>query len=304
MADFPKIFANITKHNPPRYMLYQPGFNPSNSCWLTGRWTYVSKEDYERCADMQNKMYKNIKEESKKQNHRGKKIAIKNLNMAQKIAYNFYSGQTHFDCFKNGRHTVIGVDLAGNSISEISLKWMRKNKYKIIEIITTYGKMRKQLKGYKNIPEDVIHRCKIPIDTVRTTIDDNKQAMVENFNFFIAEGGALFESMAFHSIVQLEESIIRAEWDEKYETPKDMYDDRKKDKKEYIRQRKLLKEKYGKKFDKLYKESKDSHNKCAKANLKNSGNLLYSYVLPKFNEDGTHEPWSEKDVPLPKSKRK
>ena len=53
---------------------------------------------------------------------------------------------------------------------------------------------------------------------------------------------------------------------------------------------------YGNNFEKLYEEARATQNHCARANLGSSG-ILHDYVLPKFNADGTHEPWREKDVP-------
>ena len=52
-----------------------------------------------------------------------------------------------------------------------------------------------------------------------------------------------------------------------------------------------------KRFQQYYQESLESHNSCERNNLDNSKGTFYCYVLPKFNEDGTHEPWGEKDVP-------
>ena len=97
----------------------------------------------------------------------------------------------------------------------------------------------------------------------------------------------------FHHLVELEENIIRAEWQKTRPKP-DPYDDTVKDTQEYIKCRAEAKKVYGDKFQSIYEQSRESHNSCARTNVKNG---LYDYVLPIFYDDGTHEPWTKNDVP-------
>lgn len=50
-------------------------------------------------------------------------------------------------------------------------------------------------------------------------------------------------------------------------------------------------------FDALYAECVKTHNECARSNLDNSKGRSYTYVVPAFNDDGTHAPLGPKDFP-------
>jgi len=50
-------------------------------------------------------------------------------------------------------------------------------------------------------------------------------------------------------------------------------------------------------FDANYAECLKTHNECARANLDTSKGCSYTYVVPAFNDDGTHAPLGPKDFP-------
>ena len=50
-------------------------------------------------------------------------------------------------------------------------------------------------------------------------------------------------------------------------------------------------------FDAHYADCVKTHNECARANLDNSKGCSYTYVVPAFNDDGTHPPIGPKDFP-------
>lgn len=99
--------------------------------------------------------------------------------------------------------------------------------------------------------------------------------------------------MAAHSLIKIEERIIKAEW-ESIKGQKDRFTNLNEERVEYAEMRQAL-ESLGK-FA-AYEEAKKSHNECARSNLDDSNGLLFCYVLPIFNPDGSHEPWGERDVP-------
>ena len=53
----------------------------------------------------------------------------------------------------------------------------------------------------------------------------------------------------------------------------------------------------GANFDRLYEESRVENNKSARLCLDQSKGKMYYYVVPKFNDDGTHDPLGPKDFP-------
>lgn len=307
MANFPTVCAKITKHKPSRYMFYQPGFNESNSCWLTGKWINVSKEEYDEKHELQNEMYSNLREMSKGQYYKDEGIAPKNMTPAQRQAFEFFSGTCIFECLINGHSSPIRVNIAGNKrIWERDIKWMRQRGFQIIRWIKSFDKVINQVEGME-IPEDLIIDKKKPVDTVKMTIDQNKEKNRLIFKELMEQAHLMpqildnfYISMAIQFLLDLEENIIRAEWEEKYKKINRHADDLYKDDLEnYISQRAELKEYLQDNFDSIYDRQKNEHNECERANLENHNHDIYCWVLPKFNDDGTHESWTEKDVPKP-----
>jgi hypothetical protein len=104
---------------------------------------------------------------------------------------------------------------------------------------------------------------------------------------------------AMFGLIDLETNIIRTEFYLAHNEPNAVTNQSRVDgyKAEYQKLYKQLKKEFGKRFVKIYNETKQDENSCARLNLDNSSGRLNSYVLPKFNSDGTHEPWGERDVP-------
>lgn len=153
----PHNFARITNHNKPRYQLYQPGFNNTNSCWLEGSWITIPKEEWYTKKTQHIQMYSNIKEEKKKQYYRGLSIAIDDMTEAQKQAWKHYSGTTIIHLIdKNGKTLPCRIELAANKIRISTIKWIKKHQWKIPRI--TIGLNRIEINQQKkyNIPEEII----------------------------------------------------------------------------------------------------------------------------------------------------
>lgn len=301
----PTSFARVTSHKKPRYQLYQPGFNPSNSCWLEGTWVTVTEAEFEKRKKAHEKLYKGVRKAAEKQHYRDKGVALKNMTEAQRLAWEHFSGEATLEVrYPNGNVGSVGVNLAGRRISEVSLRWLRGHHgAKVIpKIIQPDKKVHDQTK--MGIPADLLTDDKEPVDVWKLVVKQNK----ENFREFskttadmttgkipgAPEGMDDFMAgVAVQHLFELEQQIIRNEISKKpdpYETPEESIA-------EYVEHRAEMKEALGEKFEAIYNEAKATHNECERANLDNSKGLLFCFVLPKFNDDGTHEPIGPRDFP-------
>jgi len=292
-------------------MLYQPGLNESNSCWLPGKWLYVSKEEYEKRHKSQNDMYSDLRKKTKDQHHRDGSIDPSDMDKAQKQAWEFFSGTSVFDCLVNEKyHSAVGVHMKANrTIWDSDIKWMREKKFKFIKYILHNNEAVEQMKGI-DVPEDLIIDKKKPVNTLKMTVNQNKEKSRQMFRALsepiekqknsglTPSSNDFYTLMAVRSLIELETEIIRNEWHKKYNKEM-LYDTYEDDIKDYVEQRAKLKELLKDKFEPIYNDIKESANSC---NRTNRDNGLYSYVLPTFYDNGTHEPWTENDVPDPKEK--
>lgn len=309
VAGFPKEFARVTKHKTPRYQFYRPGFNPVNSCWLVGSWETVSKTEYDSFRLAQLSLGTRIFEETKKQSYKGEATAISDLDFDQREAYNRFSGSLRLDCIVNGRAQGVSVEMAGNKLSEVSLKWMRDQGYKVAKRTKMPGgDIIEQLTGL-DFPEDVVDPSEEPFDFWGDVVKQNKarskgmfQSMTraaKGFDPMPGEfNGENFQdfslSMAVHQLIEAEEEIIRHEWGttvgriDPFATLAETVA-------EYVEMRTELEE--APQFLAVYEEAHASHNNRERTILDNSDGRLFGFVLPKFNADGSHEPWGSRDVP-------
>jgi hypothetical protein len=308
---FPKKLSRITKHKTPRYQLYQPGFNNINSCWLDGKWVTMPKDEWKQKKTAHQKMYAKVNKWAAKQHHADSGTLVKNMTDAQRQAYEFYSGTGCLKCMTEHPggsyiHSV-SVDLQGESgINPQSIAWLKKEGYKVLRKVRLGDKVTNQAKEY-NIPEDLFTdesgKDGEPIDWQAKVVEQNMQRKEDMF--FSCWDAATksdeseqmrgFAVMTMMGIFMMqEETIIRAEWDAQREKPV-QYTDLPRERKRYAKMRAQLET--ADNWEERYLESKKSHNECARANLDNSDGHLYCFVLPKFNSDGSHEPWGDKDVP-------
>jgi len=305
---FPKVLSRVTNHKTPKYQLYQPGFNETNSCWLLGRWVTLSKEEWQRRRQEHEKMYGKALGAIKKQHYKDPGTAVKDMTPAQRQAWEYYSGTATISCIVNGYHQPIGIELGGGRITKHSIDWMRKEGYKAIPLVTDRWAQERgegptdQLKGL-DIPKDLVADCKEPVDTHAMTVSQNKAQSREMSDGLLSEidneqyAGVsdMMKGVVVHELLEMEEEIIRHEWDVKCGKP-DPYTDIKEVTANYAARRAQLKKEMPD-FESVYASAKADANQCARTNLDNSQGLIYCYVLPVFHEDGTHEPWGEHDVP-------
>lgn len=126
---------------------------------------------------------------------------------------------------------------------------------------------------------------------------DNRDKAVRGFFSQFSTGfGA---EMAVFGLVDLETNIIRLEHFLSENDENDVSNQERVDnyKKEYVQLRKELSQSLGPSFEPTYSHVKNEQNKIAREQLKENKKLYY-YVLPKFYEDGSHEPWKDDDVPI------
>lgn len=105
--------------------------------------------------------------------------------------------------------------------------------------------------------------------------------------------------MAVYSLVELEGRIIGLEFFLTTNPRNEVSNQERveKYKKEHLELHTQLTVSLGERFEEIYQTVLAGENECSRANLDNNDGRLYSYVIPKFNPDGTHEPWGPRDVP-------
>lgn len=310
MAFPPAKFSRVTSHAKPRYQLYYPGFNLHNSCWIPGDWVTVPEADWKKRKTAHEKLFSMVRAELKTQHHRGKGTTVKGLTEAQKQAYEVYSGnQTFWGWYKNKAPFAGSVKMAGNSPQENQITWLRRLGVKFPRFIKSgpKGKPKDQFRGIR-FPNDLIET-----NTLATAYDDasavvafnraNEQSAFDAFVDGVAKRekgtlnlGSTFDAqMVMHMLIEQEETIIRAEWDKS--VGRDWLEiDLGAEKTLYVSMRTRLKQAMGSSFQTLYDSQRKSHNEGARHNLGDHG-MLFSFVLPVFQDDGSHEPWGPRDVP-------
>jgi len=307
---FPKDLFRVTSHQPPRFQLYQPGFNPSNSCWLNGKWLTVPKAEYEKRKAKHQRIYKGLRDAVATQHHRNKRTALKDMTEAQRQAYEFFSGEETLTVKQADGYGLVSVEMGGTKVKPHCIEWIRAKGWKIPRLIVRDNgeKTYDQTRG-RGIPDDLIEVTKKPVDTWKEIVKQNKENQRELSRGLLQSSleeaqppgmimGCDFKtfalSMSMHGLLEMEEEIVRCEFNAT-KGKKDRLSDLEDERAEYVKLRgDLSKHPH---FEEAYDHAKAEHNDCARANLDSSKGTLFDWVLPKFSPDGTHEPWGPKDVP-------
>jgi hypothetical protein len=301
----PKELYRITKHTKPRYQLYQPGFNTHNSCWLDGKWIDVPKTEWEQRKDEHQKLSAVIKRRMKSQHYRDEGKKVEDLTPAERQAYEFYSGEGRLDCLIHDCAQPVHVEMVGANVSAKSIAWLREQGYKVItNVKQPDGTVTSQLG--QGIPDDLMIDTGEAYDVWKNIVATNKKRQRETFDAFlegsqdplvagVTIGGlSLPQTMVTQGLLEVEVEIIREEHNLSIGQKPDRYTDLVEERKNYAEMRAKLE---AKGFHDAYEQAKVTHNECARHNLDSSNGRMYNYVLPKFNPDGTHEPWGPRDVP-------
>lgn len=310
---FPKEITRITKGSTtpthkPKHQLYQPGFNDGNGCWLEGSWITIPEQYFAARKVEHEAMYQGVR--SAKQHYRDPSVPPEKMTPAQRQAWQHYSGSgSIYGLSEHGETSSIGIELAGGKIREDSLKWLRDKKFKVIRATKMAAQDAPILRAEDfGIPDDLLMGGQEPIDPYVDIVKQNRKRMNDMSDAYlemsstetpIGEGllsmAGMATQMAFHALIEQEETIIRAEWCLSLGKPED-YTDLAEEILRYVRMRSALKTKFGELFNTHYERVRATHNSCARSNLGESG-VLFCFVLPVFHDDGTHEPWGARDVP-------
>lgn len=125
---------------------------------------------------------------------------------------------------------------------------------------------------------------------IKAAAHANEDALFEAMTHGLGGGMDGFAmSMAVQSLLELERRIILAEF-----RPGPVVDVEE-ERARYVAMR--VKIESNSAFSAAYAEGLKGHNECARANLDNSDGHMFSVVLPKFNSNGTHDPYGDRDVP-------
>ena len=325
--------VRVTKHKKPRFQLYQPGFNDANSCWLEGDWITLPEAEWNARKAAHEAMYADIDEWVAAQYYRNKGTPVSEMTPAQKQAWEYLSGQADaYIINPSGETGITRVGMCGGKMSPASIEALRQNAIKIIrEVITYPNGDRDNLNGTRGkavvinqqttlgAPDDLMGPADVkPVDPWQNLVKQNVQrqdSFAEGMLEMATTAPAAIEQafgtlpktmsdsmagfgarMAVQGLIRLEENILRNEWN-KAQGHSDEFEAVTDDKARYVRLRAKTKAALGADFEAIYQESRKSHNECARSNLDNFKGNLYTWVLPVFHDDGSHEPCGERDYP-------
>ena len=315
MPKFPPVVVRKTKHKQPKYQLYQPGFNEKSSFWLPGKWMTVPQDVWETKRDAHKEAYGNLNPDnmSKPAMHGGKHTptAPKDMTPFQKQAWEFYSGTAElYGRDTDGEIQSIAITVAAGKIHPESLEGIRKKKWKVIPKVERGGE-RDQVALY-GIPTNVLTDDTEIVDITANAVEQNLKATTEMFDGLIdaingkcnVDGPGLQPGpdfsipLAITLLLEVETLIIQDAF-YTFRTGKQIpYLDQASEKDRYADYRRKLQDALEVTFEEHYQSAKTNHNEHQRRNLERSGGKQ-GYVLPVFHEDGTYEPWGDKDVPDP-----
>ena len=176
MPGNPLNWARMTNHRVPRYQLYQPGFNPSNSCWLHGGWITVRKDAWKRRKAVHTTMARIILAESKTQHHRDLATPVEKLTPMQRTAWEHSSGTSLLSCRSSHGHVLhVSVGLASDRITESSLKWLAEDGYRILSktVHPCTEALAAQIEELRSTRPELIDECVKPVNVHETIIKQN-----------------------------------------------------------------------------------------------------------------------------------
>jgi len=305
---FPKSFARKTKHRKPRFQLYQPGFNPDNSCWLPGDWITVSEEEWNGTKDDHVRMYAHVAEAAKKQHHRDDPTPMGSMTPAQRQAWEHFSGEASLQGRNQfGQPITMHIKMAGKRVQDSQASWMRKKGFRFFQAyLAPDGAEVNQVEEHE-LPEDLLLPADDRPNFWKEIVKTNQARQLELVKAFLRPPTAPpikvgpIDDMALatvmSSLLEQEESIIRSEVLESRGSP-DKLMSVEDEIAHYVAMRAEARKAMGDDLDRLLADYRKSHNELARENLDRCPSLG-CYVLPEFRDDGSHDPWGPDDVPEP-----
>ena len=224
---FPKEVTRITTHKKPKHQLYQPGFNDDNGCWLEGAWVTVTPAQYEARKTEHEAWYGKIR--SAKQHYRDPAVPFEKMTPAQKQAFSHFSGQGVVYC--RGAEGGVGpvyIELTADKIRQDSVDWFKATGRKILKVVKMPDGTLVDQKVQFSVPDEVVEveEGEAP-DPWKEIVKQNKEREDQMMDAFLGgppdglgglpgmDGfsmGDMVDQMAVHSLIRLEESIIRDEF--------------------------------------------------------------------------------------------
>ena len=313
---FPKEVVRATKHQKPRYQFYQPGFNASNSCFLEGRWITVSEERWNIEREQHLALYGNLRADARRCYYRNEGTPLDQMSPGQRQAWEYFSGTMTLTCItRTNRTEMCWMELAGGKISPASLEGLRQREWKVPRKIQVGDTVLEP--ATLGVPEDLLtgDPSAEPLDPWNSIVAENEQHEIDMIRgeleyakanmsganpnseqFWQTQPGFMLQ-MALTGLILIEENIIRAEHHLLLKGEPMSYHDPVKATQRYVNIRQAARDVLGDQLDDLLRQARGNSNECARTNLDNSKGSLYCYVIPEFHDDGTHDPWGERDVP-------
>ena len=321
--------SRTTKHNKPRFQFRWFGFNAENSCWIgptNGEWVDVPSEavfladrDAHEALMVQSEAERRAG--MKTQRHNGDPTPVESMTPAQRAAWNHFSGFMNVavrvdPAFKAkedfhllpGQVGHVSIEMSGDRLGGASLRFLRNNGLWIIRWVKHgyTGSITDTLATLSGVPDDLIDPDvgtdeASAVDPWAAIVQRNmvrqKEHAVGLAGHHVRGAGGPWGQMAVAGLVRMEEGIVRSKWKAASGGDLDPYTFPDLARDLYVEARREIANTLGDDFDPLYASVKDRRNATARSSLDLSGGSMFSFVLPVFHEDGSHEAWGDRDVP-------
>lgn len=319
--------SRITNHKKPRYQFRWFGFNAGNSCWIggtNGGWVDAPSEvAFHAERDAHEAMMVQSEAERlagmKTQRHNGDPTPVESMTPAQRAAWNHFSGFANVairvdpnskskEDFVPSEVGLVSVEMSGDRLGGVSLRFLRNNGLRLIRWTKHghTGEVTDVTASVSGVPDDLIDPDvgtdeASAVDPWEEIVQRNmvrqKETAVGLVTLHVqGMGTGGWGQMAVAGLIMMEQEIVRSEWKAlRGDIDPYAFSDLARDL--YVEARREIAASLGDDFDPLYVAGKDRHNATARSSLDRSGGSMFSFVLPVFHEDGSHEAWGDRDVP-------
>lgn len=288
----------MTQHSPPKYQLYQPGFNNLTSCWLPGGWVTVPQQTWEAQRKAHEASYKHVRREIRRDSP-PTKTPLKSLTTAQRQAWEYYSGKALLVAFDaEDRLCRIEVALAGTTIKVSDIE--RLEGLQVPRYLKVYKGVTDQVQGLALPSRLIVENKSDPLDVTACETAEKLRAQEDLFGYSLQAylDTTLSEKVRGHSLTialgllhQQEETILHEEWLAKQQLPRHANLDQERER--YSRMRRLLRA--APKGEMAYTASLQERNRAIQERQRRSRGIP-CWVIPEFRTDGSHKhcgyvPW-------------
>lgn len=234
--------TRVTSHKKPRYQHLKVGFRPADSTWLVGfsRDQYINHPEAEHAywTEKWERLFGPIDFGVRRGEH---ETPLDEMTEAQRAAWEVLSGYPDLNGLSEGNYYGrTQVETCGDSLSESSIKNLRKNKFKL----TRWAKDTKNGESYDQLahaqaPLDLVIENEEPVWFIKEVVDQNlanfdaqfeynlecaaKERDLlkvwdpnEDFNYGMAQSGL---RMALSDIAMDERNLVSPDYNAEYEYP-------------------------------------------------------------------------------------